>query len=161
MADIIVDGKTRVAFVPTIANIAAPTLAELNAGTLLTSTLIPTGLAGFENSTAEVDNTSLASTFDTKLPGRQSFSGTMLTLKKQTGTDVVFNLLSVPNTDGFIVIRDGVDQATAWTTADKVEVYPVRTASHSILGRGEANSLLRYQVPVPITAKPELKAVAA
>jgi hypothetical protein len=46
-------------------------------------------------------------------------------------------------------------------TGDKVEVYPVRTASHSILGRGEANSLLRYQVPTPITAKPELKAVAA
>ena len=60
MADIIVDGKTRVAYVPTIANIAAPTTTELNAGTLLQSTLIPAGLEGFENSTAEVDNTSPA-----------------------------------------------------------------------------------------------------
>lgn len=161
MADIIVDGMTRVAFVPTIANIAAPTVAELNAGTLLTSTLVPTGLEGFENTTAEVDNTSLASTFDTKLPGRQSFSGTGLVLKKQDGTDTVYNLLSVPATNGYIVIRDGVAQATAWTVGDKVEVHPVRTATHSMLGRGEANTVLRYRVPTPITSQPNLKAVVA
>ena len=161
MADIIVDGQTRVAWVPTIANIAAPTTTELNAGTLLQSTLIPAGLEGFENSTAEVDNTSLASTFDTKLPGRQSFSGTGLVLKKQNGTDTVFNLLTTPNTDGYIVIRDGITESTAWASSDKVEVYPVRTAAHSMMGRGEANSVLRYRVPTPITAKPNLKAVVA
>ena len=33
MADIIVDGQTKVYYVPTISNIAAPTTAELNAGT--------------------------------------------------------------------------------------------------------------------------------
>lgn len=161
MPDIIVDGMTRVAWVPSIANIAAPTTTELNAGTLLQSTLTPSGLTGFENTTAEVDNTSLASTFDTKLPGRQSFSGTMLTLKKQSGTDTVFTLLTTPGTDGYIVIRDGVTESTAWATNDKVEVYPVRTASHSMLGRGESNSLLRYQVPTPVTSKPNLKAVVA
>ena len=161
MADIIVDGMTRVYYVPTIANIAAPTVAELNAGTSLTSTLIPAGLEGFENSTAEVDNTSLASTFDTKLPGRQSFSGTGLVLKKQDGTDTVFNLISVPGTNGYIVVRDGVLQATAWTIADKAEVYPIRTATHVMLGRGESNSLLRYRVPTTITAAPNLKAVVA
>jgi hypothetical protein len=161
VADIIVDGQTRVAWVPTIANIAAPTTTELNAGTLLQSTLIPAGLEGFENTTAEVDNTSLASTFDTKLPGRQSFSGTGLVLKKQTATDTVFNLLTTPNTDGYIVIRDGMAESTAWATSQNVEVYPVRTASHSMLGRGEANSVLRYRVPTPVTAKPNLKAVVA
>lgn len=161
MADIIVDGQTRVAYVPTIANIAAPTTAELNAGTLLTTTLIPSGLENFENSTASVDNTSLASTFDTVLPGRQSFGDTALVLKKQDATDTVFNLLSVPGTNGYIVIRDGVATATAWATSDKVEVYPVRTAAHSMLGRGESNSLLRYRVPTKITAAPNLKAVVA
>lgn len=161
MADIIVDGQTRVAYVPTIANIAAPTTAELNAGTLLTTTLIPSGLENFENSTASVDNTSLASTFDTVLPGRQSFGDTALVLKKQDATDTVFNLLSVPGTNGYIVIRDGVATGTAWATSDKVEVYPIRTAAHSMLGRGESNSLLRYRVPTKITAAPNLKAVVA
>jgi hypothetical protein len=161
MPDIIVDGQTKVYYVPTISNIAAPTTAELNAGTDLTSTLIPAGLEGFENSTAEVDNTSLASTFDTKLPGRQSFTGTGLVLKKQSGTDTVFNLLSVPGTNGYIVIRDGVAQATAWATSDKVEVHPIRTAAHAMLGRGESNSLLKYRVPTPITSQPNLKATVA
>lgn len=161
MADIIVDGRTRVAFVPTIANIAAPTTAELNAGTLLQSTLVPTGLEGFENTTADVDNTSLASTFDTKLPGRQSFSGTGLVLKKQDGTDTVFILLTVPNTNGYIVIRDSLTEGTAWASTQNVEVHPIRTATHSMLGRGEANSVLRYRVPTPITGAPNLKAVVA
>ena len=35
MPDIILDGKTRVAYVTTIASRTAPTVAELNAGTLL------------------------------------------------------------------------------------------------------------------------------
>lgn len=161
MADIQVDGNTRVAFVPTIANIAAPTVAELNAGTLLQSTLIPAGLEGWESTTADIDNTSLASTFDTKLPGRISFSGTGLVLKKQDGTDTVFNALTTPGTNGYIVIRDMTAQATAWTIADKVEVYPVRTGTHAVLGRGEANSLLRYRVPTSITSAPNLKAVVA
>jgi hypothetical protein len=108
-----------------------------------------------------VDNTSLASTFDTKLPGRQSFSGTGLVLKKQDATDTVFNLLTVPGTNGYIVIRDGVAQATAWATSDKVEVHPIRTATHVMIGRGESNSLLRYRVPTPITSQPNLKAVVA
>lgn len=161
MADIIVDGMTRVSWVPTIANIAAPTVAELNAGTTLQSTLIPAGMEGWENTTAEVDNTSLASVFDTKLPGRQSFSGTGLVFKKQTPTDTIFNLMTTPNTDGYIVVRDGMAESTAWATSQNVEVYPVRTATHSMLGRGEANSVLRYRVPTPITAKPNLKAVTA
>lgn len=161
MADIIVDGQTKVYYVPTISSIAAPTTTELNAGTALTATLIPAGLEGFENTTADVDNTSLASTFDTKLPGRQSFSGTGLVLKKQDGTDTVFNLLSVPGTNGYIVIRDGSSYATAWAASDKVEVYPIRTAAHSMMGRGEANSLLKYRVPTPITSAPNLKAVVA
>jgi hypothetical protein len=163
MADIIVDGRVRVAFVPTIADISAPTTTELNAGQLLQSLLIPTGLAGFESTVAEVDNTSLASTFDTKLPGRASYSGTSLTLKKQSGaTDPVWTLLTTPGTDGFVVIRaNGVLETVAWTAAQQVQVYPVRTADFTPQGYGEANSLERYMVPVMITAPPNKKAVVA
>jgi len=161
MADIIIDGKVRVAFVPTIANIAAPTVAELNAGTLLQSTLIPTGLEGFENTTAEVDNSSLASIFDTNLPGRLAITGTGLVLKKQDGTDTIFGLL-LPNTNGFIVIRaNGVLESTAWTAGQLVRVYPIRCAEHSPVGLGEANSVERYRVPTPVTSTPNLRALVA
>ena len=83
MADIPVDGNTRVAWVPTIATKTAPTTTELNAGILLQSFITADGLAGFEPETADVDTTSLASTFNTVTNGRDTFSGTMLRLKKQ------------------------------------------------------------------------------
>jgi hypothetical protein len=159
MADIVVDGQTVAAFVPTIASATlVPTAAELLAGTRLETQLIAAGLEGFDPSSAEIDNTSLASTFDTKLPGRTSFSGTALVLKKATGTDTVHSTLSTPNTSGYIVIRDGTPVATAFAAAQKVAVYPVMTGQWAYQGRGEANSVLRYRVPLTVTAAPNLQA---
>jgi len=160
MADIVVDGKTRVAYVPACAALGSPTTAEANAGTLLHSRLLPTGLVGFESSSASVDNTKLDSVFDTSLPGRVSWSNVALILSKDDGSpDTIFNLLTTPGTNFFLFIRDGVDAAQAWAAADKLEVYPMRNNTHTMQGRGEANSLLRFQVPVNVTLKPNLKAV--
>jgi hypothetical protein len=162
MPDIQVDGQTRVSYFPTCANIAAPTVAEIQtAGTYLSDTLIMAGLEGWESSTGEIDATALSSQFDFKLPGRISFTGTALVFKKQSGTDTIFNLLSVPGTNGYIAIRDGSSAGTSFATSDKVEVYPIRTATHVMLGRGEGNSLLRYRVPTMISGLPNLKAVVA
>ena len=159
MPDIVVDGMTKVSFVPTIASATLnPTTAEVTAGTSLEQFLIAAGLEGFDPSNAEIDNTSLASTFDTKLPGRVSFSGTALVLKKQSGTDNTWTALKTPGTNGFIVIRDGILVSTAFAAAQKVAVYPVQLGQWSYLGRGEANSVLRYRVPCTVTAQPNLDA---
>jgi hypothetical protein len=160
MADLFADGNTRVSFVPTIANIALPTVAELNAGSLLQSTLTADGLMGFEATSAEVDTTALASTFDTKTIGRDSFSGTALRLKKQTyGSDTIFTTL-VRGTAGYIVIRRGILETTAWTVSQAVEVYPVTCGQTKFLAPA-ANSVQKYEVPTPITAAPNLRAVVA
>lgn len=160
MADVFADGQVRVAYVPTIANIAAPTVTELNAGILLQSTLTADGLVGFEASTAEIDTSSLASTFDTKNIGRDSYSGTLLRLKKQTvGADTVRSTLTRAVV-GYIVIRRGITETTAWASSQQVEVYPI------ICGRRKelmpaANSIMKYEVPVPITAAPNPDAAVA
>lgn len=160
MADVLADGNTRVAFVSAIASQASPTTTELNLGTLLQSNITADGLIGYEATTAEVDTTSLASTFDTKTIGRDSFSGTMLRLKKQTyGSDTVFTLLA-RGTAGYIVIRRGVTETTAWTSTQSVEVYPVICGQRKMLPP-EANSIQRYEVPTPITAAPSLTATIA
>src|SRR5262245_4300547 len=104
VADIVVDGFTRVAYVPTISNINAPTTTELNAGILLQSVMTPDGLTGFEASTADVDNSALNSTFDTKTIGRDSFSGTKLIFKKQNTGDTAYTTLT-RGTTGYIVVR--------------------------------------------------------
>lgn len=159
MADIYVDGFIRVAIVTTISAIAAPTVAELNAGTLITSVVTADGLVGFEATTAEVDTTALDSTFDTKGVGRDSFDGTMLRIKKQDGVDGVFNLL-VRGLLTNVVVRRDVLTATAWTVGQKVEVYPVVIGRERNLAP-EANTVRRYEIPTMIRSAPELRATVA
>jgi hypothetical protein len=159
MADVFADGNTRVAFLPACANLAAPTVSELNGGTLLQSFITADGLMGFEATTAEVETTSLASTFDTKTIGRDSFSGTGLRLKKQTyGSDTVFSLL-IRGTSGFIAIRRGITESTAWASSQALEVYPVTCGQRKMLPP-EANSVQKYEVPTPITSAPSLNSTS-
>lgn len=159
MPDIPVDGNTRVAWVPSCANIAAPTVAELNAGLLLQSTLTADGLVGFEPDTADVDNSSLASTFDTLTIGRDSYKGTMLRLKKQSGTDTVFSTLA-RGTSGFVAIRRDILETTAWATSQATEVYPVILGQRRRLAP-QSNTVTRYEVPTKINAAPSLTSVVA
>lgn len=159
MPDITSDGKTRVYWVTTIANIASPTTTELNAGIDLTSTLTADGLSGLQPDTADVDTSSLASTFNTMVNGRSSFSNTRLRLKKQSGTDTIFTTL-VRDTAGYLVIRRSVTQATAWTTAQGVEVYPALCGEVARMDP-EPNSVERYEIPIKITATPNLRAAVA
>src|SRR5688572_25706939 len=106
MSDVFADGNTRVAFVAAIANIAAPTVAELNAGVVLTPYITPDGLVGFEASTADVDTSGLDTVFDTVGIGRDSFSGTMLRFKKQTAPDVPRNTFTRGTTGNIVIRRD-------------------------------------------------------
>lgn len=159
MADIPVDGYTRVAFVPTIAAIAAPTVAELNAGSLLQSVITADGLVGYEPETADVDTTSLASTFDTKTIGRDAFTGTMLRIKKQDGTDTAYTTLT-RGTQGYVVVRRDSLETVAWAAGDNVEVYPIICGQTKRLSP-EANTVARYEVPTKIRSAPELRAVVA
>jgi hypothetical protein len=159
MADITADGKTRVYWVTTIANIAAPTTTELNAGISLQSTLTADGLMGLAPDTADVDTSSLASTFNTNVNGRTSFSGTGLRLKKQSGTDTIFTTL-VRDTAGYLVVRRSVAESTAWTSTQACQVYPALCGEVKHLDP-EPNTIERYEVPLKITATPNLRAAVA
>jgi hypothetical protein len=164
VADIGADGKIRVYWVPSVSNQNAPTTTELNAGTDLTATMTPDGLSGFQPDTADVDSSSLASTFTSNVNGRTSFSNTQLTLKRQSGTDTIFNLL-VRDTAGYVVIRRSVTQSTAWTTAQAIEVYPALCEEVARMDPAP-NTLERYVVGIKVTAGtagtgPSLRAAVA
>lgn len=159
MADFAVDGLTRVAYVTTIVNIALPTTTELNLGTLLQTIMTADGLVGFEPNTADVDTTGLNSTFDTKGIGRDSFSGTLVRLKKQTGTDTVYNLM-IRGAVGFIVVRRDIVETVAWTTAQAIEVYPVICGATRRLAPIQ-NNVTKYEVDTKISAAPALRAAVA
>lgn len=159
MADIVADGKTRVAWVPAIANIASPTTTELNAGLLLQSLLTADGLGGFQPETAKVDTSSLASTFNTAKNGRTSFDSPMLTLKRQDTGDTAYTTL-IRGAAGYIVVRSSITESTAWTSTQAVRVYPVECGEVQHVDL-EANSLERYQVPLTVTSSPNLRAAVA
>lgn len=159
MVDSLTDGRTRVYSVPTISNIAAPTVAELNAGVDLSSLITADGISGFQPDTGTVDTSALNSTFNTKLPGRADFSGTMLRLKKQTGTDTVYNTL-VNTFATNIVIRRDITSSTAWATSQAVEVYPGQCGEVRNIDPAP-NEVHKYEVPFFISPQPNLRATTA
>ena len=69
MADIIVDGKIRIFSVVTIANIAAPTTGELNAGLDLTPFVPPDGFKDWKLATQFVPNTKISPEKQRTRPG--------------------------------------------------------------------------------------------
>lgn len=164
MADITADGKIRVYWVTSIASQNAPTTTELNAGIDLTSTATADGLMGLQPDTADVDTSSLASTFNSVTNGRASFSNTKLRLKKQSGTDTIFTTLT-RDTAGFLVVRRSIAQSTAWASSQAVEVYPVICGEVARMDP-EPNTVERYEIPLKVTAGasgtgPSLRAAVA
>jgi hypothetical protein len=165
MADSLADGRTRVAYVPAIASLTAPTTTELNAGILLAGIaggglITPDGLIGFEATTADVPTDALDSTYDTVDVGRDSFSGTMLRLKKQTSGDTAYTTLGVKGTTGYIVIRRNTTATTAWASSQVVEVYPIKTGRRRDLAP-EKNAVQKYEVPCKIYQEPAQDSVVA
>jgi hypothetical protein len=159
LTDIVVDGQTRVSFVASIANILAPTAAELTAGILLMAVMTPDGLIGFEPTTADVDNSALNSTFDTKTIGRDSFSGTMLRFKKQLTGDTAYSTIRRGVT-GFIAVRRDLDNATAWLAAQNAEVYPVIFGLTRRITPA-SNEVTKWEIDSKITSSPSLFSVVA
>lgn len=159
MADVFSDANVRVGFAAAIANIALPTVAELNAGILLHDIITDDGLIGFEATSGTIPTTPLSGAFETNYPGRDAFSGTMLRLKKQTATDTIFNTFT-KYTAGFIIIRRGIAVATAWTAAQPVEVFPIVCGREKRL-QPTANSIEKWEMPMTVSAQPNLRAAVA
>ncbi|WP_318201035.1 hypothetical protein [Streptomyces sp. SCL15-4] len=159
MADLISDGKTRVAWLSTVANINAPTVTELTAGADYTKRITPDGLK-LDPSTADVDTGSLASTFDTKTVGRVGFD-VELTFKRgdTVGDDAPYTTLKY-GVSGFLVVRRGLAYNTAWASGQKVEVYPI-TCGEPQNSSPAANEVMKFVSPMKVTDAPATAATVA
>jgi hypothetical protein len=159
MSDLISDGKTRVVWVSSIANINAPTTTELNAGSDFTARITPDGLK-LDPSTADVDTSSLASTFDTKTVGRIGFS-VELTFKRGStgGEDLPYTTLKY-GVSGYLAVRRGVDYATAWAAGQKAEVYPI-TCGEPQNSSPAANEVMKFVSQMMVTSQPATAATVA
>ncbi|MET7648373.1 hypothetical protein ABZS83_33075 [Streptomyces sp. NPDC005426] len=159
MADLISDGKTRVVWLSTCANINAPTVAELNAGADYTKRITPDGLKT-DPTTADVDTSSLASRFDTKTVGRVGYDNELTFKRGDNPTDDAPYSTLKYGVSGFLVVRRGVDFATAWTVGQKCEVYPT-TCGEPQNSSPAANEVMKFVSPMKITDPPATAATVA
>lgn len=159
MAAIIIDGRVRAWWVAAggIANIAAPSVAEINAGTILEDKVTPDGL-NIAASTNGVPTGNLKSTFSTTRAGRRSYD-ISITFHHDDVSDVGYNLF-IYRTTGFLVVRRGIDAATAAASTQKMEVYPLDTGERTEVPPKEDGT---YDLTVPffLMADPNTRAVVA
>jgi hypothetical protein len=116
-------GTSKVYWIPTIANRAAPTRLELNAGQDLSPSV--TDSSGWSVSTEQIEAPSLADRYTPTIPGSISAEDSSLTLfASRNGIDA--RTLMARDNIGNIVWMDGGD-----TAGNKADVYPVTVSSVS------------------------------
>lgn len=157
MADIISDGKTVVIWCTTIADVSAPTVAELAAGTHLETFITPDGLDRTTEE-ARVDVSSLASRQDQEVAGRRKET-VALTMKFQGASAVPYSTFA-DYPAGYIVIRTGLDTDDAIAAADVVDVYTVSAGARKQI-KPAPNEVLKFSVDFYSTAPLEYSAVVA
>lgn len=160
MSKLIPNEVSQVRFVPDggIANIAAPTVAEINAGTDLTAFVVSLDASTRGNT---VNTPALDSLFETSIPGTVTATFTMEVYRDDT-TDTAWTTLP-RGTDGFIVIaRFGFGGATVSDPAigDVVEVWPISVISRSASAL-TSNDAQRATVECSVPVEPDEDAVVA
>lgn len=144
---------THIYFCPTVADMGAPTVAEVvTAGALVAK------MTNFSTpfNQAAVDTSDTRSAFDTSIGGTTSAGPLVLTLKRDdTDESDGWDLFQLRDT-GFIV----VDRRGPFTAADPVEVYPVEVGQRLPAGFTK-NAVVTFDVNFFVSEAPELDAVAA
>lgn len=149
------DGRVKIYAVPTISNISAPTVAQLNAGIDLTSFFPKDGFAPSTNQNS-VATASLADTYDTSVPGTEGGPMT-LTLKRDNTTDTAWDHF-VRDLAEFLVVREGPLASGVWATGNKVQVYPF-TSHDPTPNETATNEERTFSVTLEPNAKPDRKSV--
>jgi hypothetical protein len=155
MADIIGDGKERWDIVTSIANTAAPTAAELNAGVRISQWMTKDGATGFVADTADAPTSSKESTFQTAVNGMISLNNPQFKIKRQTplGSDAAFTAMPTDGT-AFAVRRNSKTATSAHVATDIVDVFPVQFSQKAKVDQAD-NQPEMYIVPVKITSQPK------
>ena len=153
------DGKTTVRWVTTITDIAAPTVAQLNAGVDISRFIPKDGLNTPQNQNL-VDSAALPDKFDAQVQGTWGGSlGVTGFRDENPDDDDLWNLTEL-GTNGFLVIRRGLDWDAAFAADQAVEVYPAEMGQ-PIPSATAPNEQARFTSTYAVTETPELKAVVA
>lgn len=160
MGRLIPNENTYVAFLPAVANLAAPTVAEITAGKNLTPYLISFNASTQGNT---VPTPSLDSLFETNIAGTVQASLTADFYRDDaTGVNADLAWVTLPRkTKGyFLISRWGTAPGVAPATAAKVEVWPLLVVSRTMANMSN-NSVMTFTVTCSIPTVPNESAVVA
>lgn len=142
MADMLTDGNIKVSFVPTIADVEAPTATELNAGTDLSCLITADGLdVSVDEETISIPK--LCDTTNAEAPGRATYGVDMTFVRKTVEAEDKAWTTMLRGTQGYLVFRYGTPAATTFASADKVVIFP-GAAGERKLEKPEANNAVKF-----------------
>lgn len=152
-------GEIRVSAVPSIANKAAPTVAELDAGTVLTEAMTRGGLST-PDSGDTIDASDLASRQNKTSRGNRGGDTASITCHRdsEAAADGAWDTLH-PDYDGNLVIRRFGGSDVGWAAGDSVEVWPVEVISRAMADAGDETQ--RFTANLSIPGQVEYEAVVA
>lgn len=147
-------GTIKVSFVPTIADTAAPTVAEITAGTALEGFLSRDGLDTPQDGST-IDLADAGSTYNKT--GAGSYGGQPVSLKcfRDDTTDTAWDTLPRETTGYLVVARFGSLAAT-----ETVEVWPITVIARAMEAIAD-NEAPKFTVTCAVHDDPELDAVIA
>lgn len=150
----------KVQFAPTVANKAAPTVAELTAGTDLTPFLTRDGLdTPLEGST--IDTAGANSRYNST--GAGTYGGQPITLKmfrdSVAADDDAWSALPF-GTTGYLVVRRFGGSSTAFAASQVVEVWPIEVVTRKPLPIAD-NEAQKFEVSCAVPTPPEMDATVA
>lgn len=155
-------GKSSARVVLVCANPAAPTAAELAAGTDLSAAVAAIG--GFETALNRINQPVMKYAEELQIDGPQTFADASMTLLEDDGTGADAD--STARQDAYLALDE---QSTGWMAlapkkggtliaGDDVEMWPFRVGARN-RGWGLETEASRYVVQFAITGKPEKDAV--
>ncbi|MEU4410766.1 hypothetical protein AB0F88_40200 [Streptosporangium sp. NPDC023963] len=128
------DGNTKATFVPAIASISAPTVAELTAaGIVVCETSITADGLSISIEQGAVEGDTLASTQTFQGPGRTQAQIELTFFRDSSpAADRMWSVMT-NQTEGYLVVRRGVAFSTPYAAGQKVAVYTVTCGEPSEL----------------------------
>ena len=118
-------GFTKIAYVATL-TLAAPTAAQLNAGTRLET--FARSMPNLPRTANEVDVATLDSKYEKRQVGTRGGEKITCEFLRDGTTDTAYTTLAEDTVGYFVVARKGIAGAT-FAAADKVDVFPITVAS--------------------------------
>lgn len=151
-------GVEKVVFAPSVASLAAPSRAEINAGVVLVTPGVYAHeglqeMGGFEAASTFIDVPDASTDFDGKIPGRKQAGDPTLTFYESDSGSPIRTALA-EGTQGYVIRMPYGDVATK-----RCEVYPVTVASTNTSQLTSGNDAATFEVAMAITANPNKQAV--